>query len=52
MAKDLDLEDQVEQQVCEAEKNADDQEDRPLNAWVDFRDGEVLALRLDLFYHI
>jgi len=36
MAKDLDLDDRVEQQMHKAEKNADDQEDQPLNAWVDF----------------
>ena len=39
MAKDLDLDDRVEQQMREAEKDADDQEDQPLNAWVDFREG-------------
>ncbi len=38
MAKDLDLEDQVEQQTREAEKDDDNEEDRPLNAWVDFRE--------------
>jgi hypothetical protein len=48
MAKDLDLEDRVEQQTREAEKDDDDEEDRPLNAWVDFREGlteeEVMEL--------
>jgi len=39
MAKDLDLEDRVEQQMRKAEKDDDDEEDRPLNAWVDFREG-------------
>ena len=39
MAKDLDLEDRVEQQSCDAEGNDDDPEDQPLNAWVDFREG-------------
>jgi hypothetical protein len=39
MAKDLDLEDRVEQQSRDAEVNDDDPEDQPLNAWVDFREG-------------
>ncbi len=37
MAKDLDLEDRVEQQSREAED--EDPEDQPLDAWVDFREG-------------
>jgi hypothetical protein len=39
MAKDLDLDDRVEQQTRAAEDGDNDEEDQPLDQWVDFRDG-------------